>query len=295
MEIMSLAEEMELDRILEARAPVDTGASAIALSEVKAVFDAANVTFFLRQGTCLGAVREQAIIPWDEDVDVGTVVGLHGFTEDMVEPLMEKFRGMGFLTRCDRTDHYLYIPLVKPGVRIDWCVYFIMGDAIFMYPASRVPLRFLTEFAEVDFLGDRYRLPNPPEEYLEIKYGPDWRTPKRPGDFEDDILRMIPETTAPGHAGRLRQFLERLFLRRPVTRIRIMDWEGRLVPDAEVSVAGFGVTRADAGGEVRLYLPMKDYYAITVTFGDHRGILYVETVEPGARYSYRPGEPHLLS
>ncbi len=294
METMTPAEEAELDRILRLLEPLDVAAAAIALKEVKAVFDAARVVFFLRQGTCLGAVREQAFIPWDDDVDVGSVIGLHGFTEDKVAPLVKTFRSLGFLTRIERLDQYLYVPLVKPGVRIDWCIYHILDDAVFMYPASRIPIRFLTEPAEIDFLGDRYCVPNPPEEYLETKYGPDWRTPKRAGDYEEDILQVIPETVTPGRAGKLKQFLARHLLWWRVTRINVLDDQGKPAPGAEISVAGLGITRTDANGEVRLYLPRTDHYALVVSFGDHRGILYVEWVAPGARYTYRPGEEHLL-
>jgi hypothetical protein len=291
---LSPAEEARLDRILNVLEPIDVDAAASALKEAKAVLDAAGVTFFLRQGTCLGAVRSGALIPWDDDVDIGSVIGLHGFTEDRVEPLVEAFRDIGFLTRIERKDQYLYVPLVKPGVRIDWCIYWIMDAAVFMYPASRIPIRFLEELHEIEFLGDTYRVPNPPEEYLVTKYGPDWRTPKRAGDYEGDILQIIPEAVAPGRAGRLKQLLARNLLRWRAARITVLDGEGRSVPGAEVSVAGLGVTRADDSGVVRLYLPRKDHYAMLVRYGDHEGILYVEWVEPGARYRYRPGEEHLL-
>ena len=59
-------------------------------------------------------------------------------------------------------------------------------------------------------------------------------------------------------------------------------------------MAGLCVTRADDGGGVRLYLPEKNYYAIHVRYRDHERILYVEWAQPGARYTYRPGEAHLL-
>jgi hypothetical protein len=57
------------------------------LEEAKEILGSLGIPFFLRQGTCLGAVRDQAFIPWDDDVDLGSVMGLNGLTEDMLDPV----------------------------------------------------------------------------------------------------------------------------------------------------------------------------------------------------------------
>ena len=293
MEKLSPAEEKELDHLLDTLEPIDVAGATRVLLETKQVMDELGVTFFLRQGTCLGAVRDKAFIPWDDDVDIGSVIGLHGFAEEMVEPVARVFRERGFLTRIERKDHYLYIPLVKPPVRADWCCYWVMDGAVFMYPGIRIPVRLLADLVKVDFLGSEFRVPNPPEEYLELKYGPDWRVPKQAGEYEEDVLDLIPDTPAPGRAGRLRQAVAKSMMPWRTSTVEVRDESDRPVEGAEVSVAGLGTSRSNKHGVVKLYVPREDHYAMVVRFSGHEGVLYVERVTPATRYTYRPGREHL--
>jgi len=294
MEKLSPSDEAELERIMGLLDPIDIPAATRVLLEIKEVMDEAGVTFFLRQGTCLGAIRDNAFIPWDDDIDVGSVIGLHGLSEETVESVAQTLRERGFLLRIERNDYSLYVPMIKESLRIDWTCYRVLDNAVFMYPGIRIPVRFLTDLKEIEFLGERFLVPNPPEEYLEVKYGPDWRVPKQAGDYEEDVLAGIPDTTAPGRAGRLKQLLARMMPRHTAT-VLVLDQEDQPVSGAEISVAGLGTSQANKRGVVRLYVPMFDFYALVVKFDDHRGVLYTERIGPGQSYIYRPGEEHLLA
>jgi len=290
METQNITDKEALEKALENWEPVDIADATKILKEIKQILDNAGVTFFLRQGTCLGAIREHEFIPWDDDVDVGSVLGLHGLTEEIVESMVHIFRSNGFLTRVEHLDHCVAVPLVKSSVRADWRCYRIIGDSIFQYPAVRTPVSLFTDLKEITFVDENFYVPNPPEEYLRIKYGDDWMVPKPPGNYEADILNHMPEGIAPGRAGRLRQFFARYISGHNVSRLKVLDQEGNSVAGAEITIAGLGHFKTNKKGYARLYIPEPDDYALVVRFRNHEEVRYVEYISPGETYIYRPND-----
>ena len=74
----------EIDQLMKTIPPMDATVAPELLREAKEVFDELGVVFFLRQGTCLSAVRDGAFIPWDDDIDLGSIYGMHGLTKRSV-------------------------------------------------------------------------------------------------------------------------------------------------------------------------------------------------------------------
>ena len=216
----------------------------------KQIFDDHSVVFFLRQGTCLGAYRDHAIIPWDDDLDVGSIIGAHGFSEELIDPTVEAFRAIGCYVEVHHEGLYTSVKIMKYRIRIDWQCYRMVKGTIAHYPGVPFPMRLFTDLAEVDFIGDTYLVPNPPEEYLTAKYGPDWVTPKQAG-YEKDVVDQMPAGTVPGRAGRLRQFLTVHLRANRAVRLLVLDGSGSPISGAEVLIAGLGRCKSNRQGIAR--------------------------------------------
>jgi hypothetical protein len=134
-------------------------------------------------------------------------------------------------------------------------------------------------------------VPHPPEEYLATKYGAEWRVPKRAGEYECDVLAMIPETPTPGWVNS--QSTAGPAAGKGPATVRVSDESGGPAAGATVSVAGVGIFAADRHGVVGLPVPVSDHYALTVSFGHRQHVIYVERIDLGREYAYRLGDDHL--
>ena len=133
-------EESSLEQSYQTLQPMDPDTARTVLVEAKKILDQLGVIFFLRQGTCLGAIRDKGFIPWDDDLDLGSVIGLHGFTEEQVDPVIVAFKELGYYTKLGRYQEYLEIALMKSNIRIDWTCYRIVDDNIIHYPGVPIPV-----------------------------------------------------------------------------------------------------------------------------------------------------------
>ncbi|MFP6814119.1 MAG: LicD family protein [Pseudomonadales bacterium] len=257
------------------------------LRESKQIFDKHGVAFFLRQGTCLGAVRDHALIPWDDDLDLGSIIDMHGFTESLIGPTVESFRENGCYVEVLEEGLYTAVKIFKYRIRIDWQCYRVVKGTIAHYPGVPFPISLFTELSDVDFLGDTYLVPSPPEEYLRYKYGPAWKTPKQVG-YEKDVLDNMPKGVVPGRAGWLKQFLAVHFSPGQTATLLVLDLNDKPVPHAQVLIAGLNQSRTNRQGYAKFYLPGADNYAVAVTANGKEEVLYEESMAPGKMYVYRP-------
>lgn len=168
------------------------------LERVCGVLDGANIKYCLDAGTLLGIVRENRLLPWDNDMDLA--ISRVEFTK--LEAVLGDFRRFGYKTRIG-----MHIkddpPMVKKEARIVkvWVPEFPFRRAVILdifvktkdnghytwaegtkrYARKSVPARFHDELTTVEFAGRSYSIPADADGYLTQRYG-DWRTPKKEWD-----------------------------------------------------------------------------------------------------------------
>lgn len=146
------------------------------LAEAADVMDSLGSPWWLSSGTALGFVRDGGFIPHDTDLDVEMVAGPDS---PKVFDVQRAFESAGWA-------RIRYMPfqraVIKNGVIFD--IYFWYPDDLELvcdteWGQMRQPAHLFQTLLMWEFQGRRYPMPNPPEEYCRIRYGEDWRTPKR--------------------------------------------------------------------------------------------------------------------
>lgn len=288
MKDIDIAGEAAYEKSVTDPRPMDPVAASERLKDIKRILDQLGAVFFIASGTCLGAIREGGFIPWDDEMDMGSVIGLNGLDEETVNRGITAFEENGYYVHVDRSSRHIGVHVVKESIRADWTCHRIIGDSVFQYPGVRTPLELFTQLKEIDFIGEKFLVPNPPEEYLETKYGSNWATPKGPG-FEEEVVGKIPEGDILTLPQKLSKFIALRLAPWRASRLTVLDENDSPVSGAEVTLIGIGRSKTNSQGSARIYIPEKYDYAVNIKYDGHEELLYTEELIPGRRYVYRPG------
>ena len=280
--------------------PMDMPTAESLLKEAKMILDQLGIDFFLRHGTCLGAVRDQAFIPWDDDLDIGSVIGLHGLTEKKVYETAEAFKENGYNMKVIDSDLHLSVDLKKFGIQMDWTCYRIIDDSIYQWPVIKIPVNLHVNLKPIKFLGETFMVPNPPEEYFRLKYGPNWMTPKEAGGFEQEVLDLMEEVSSTGDDDSRGVLLlsDKHDPKNHNSSLKVVDYEGQPFTEASVSLAattiltGLDKSDTDENGYVYFRIPEEACYVVAIQSNEYNEILYLEELSPGINYIYTPDPEH---
>lgn len=145
--------------------------ASVALFDLNQAFSGCGVRSFLISGTLLGQVRENGIIGWDKDIDVGF------FSEECEVDLEESFinHRRFRLGKVDLGSKRLRL-IHQNGVWIDVFPHYMEAGKRWHDGTATRWWNTPFELKEVDFLGVKQCIPDRPELYLEENYG-EWRKP----------------------------------------------------------------------------------------------------------------------
>lgn len=176
-----------------------------------------NIPYWLEGGTLLGIIRENRLLPWDNDLDIS----IRSEDFDRLRRILPKFyyRGMIAKVREHKIDDppfqkgevrlikvyatkYLFFktPLVLDifvKKKLDDQYYWVVG--VKRRAKKAVPARFYDELTTVQFNNKTYSIPKLTDEYLTYRYG-DWRTPVKTWNYikDDQSTVSVTERTAQG-------------------------------------------------------------------------------------------------
>ncbi len=131
-----------------------------------------DARFFLMGGTLLGMVRDNKLLPWDKDLDLGCLAH-----EATLEDLWEIFTASPYFVPMGTVGDRLLKLRHITGVNVDIFINFVDGEIIwhggqFVYWRSPI-----FDLRLVSYGGRQFHIPDSPEAYLENHYGSYWRTP----------------------------------------------------------------------------------------------------------------------
>ena len=152
-------------------------------SQVVDELTAFGLTPWVMGGTLLGPVRSGALLPHDDDADLG-YVSAH---ENPADVALESFALQRFLTdaghtviRYSATQIQILFPDADGSAfHVDVFGGFYRGE-MFMQPfhvRAEIPRDTFENLTEIGIDGWSFPAPNPPERWLEANYGPSWRIP----------------------------------------------------------------------------------------------------------------------
>ena len=94
--------------------PMDIQKGEKSILEIKELMDELDVIFFLRHGTCLGAVRDGQLIPWDDDIDIGSIIGMNNLDEKSISKIIDSFKLNGFKTEVSESPFHISKSPIHP-------------------------------------------------------------------------------------------------------------------------------------------------------------------------------------
>lgn len=171
------------------------------LRETVRILESHGIPYWADGGTLLGAVRDQAVIPWDTDADLGVMAA----DVPRVLGLAHAWEALGFEVQRHCGGALLritYSPVNDMGVDLyPWAE---DGDYLCHPFKGRVPRKWLLPFSRVRWDQLELAAPADAHRWLTARYGPDYMEPQRGVPARPGVVVLADAPPPPGFGGRRR-------------------------------------------------------------------------------------------
>lgn len=143
---------------------------------LKEATDRISHPYWLSAGTALGMYRDEDFIKGDTDIDIA-MIGYEGIDKDIIDAL----EGYKIVRTAFYDGNPMQIAFMTEDTVFDVYFHWPEGDNMVNYNTSGKTVMRADIYKNIKFFNTKhglYPFPSPIEEYLEIRYGDDWRTPK---------------------------------------------------------------------------------------------------------------------
>ena len=161
------------------------------MSKKCGVLESLYCNYRLTDGTALGLYREGGFIPHDDDIDIDIL----NATDEQIIGLKNKMemRIVREVVLNKKTQQIAFCD--KEGFIFDLVFWYQENEFIFNYCEKgyeRIQnIKFFKDLNSINFRGKQYPMPGAIEEWLEMRYGNDWRVPKTyKGDWKEECFDM---------------------------------------------------------------------------------------------------------
>ncbi len=176
------------------------------LHDVTTVMEKHGVRYWLDFGTLLGIVRENRILPWDDDMDISIFEDDIELMQTKVMPEIKKLHYRCYTRKFPEHINFFKQDAIRSFKVRNNRLFFLRGyvklDIFAMHKKNEklywlelgelhsLPEKLLQEFDTIEFNGKDYRIPKNYDEYLSYHYG-DWRTPNENYNSSVDNFRTL--------------------------------------------------------------------------------------------------------
>ncbi len=158
------------------------------LLEVKSILDKNDIEFFLIWGVLLGVIRGNDFIDFDFDIDLGIK---HSILVSKIKDLEKQFIDAGFIVKLCSTPYQYdrFLKVFKKDITVDIVDFNLRGDEYFhAFKFNRgcfvFPRKYFDTLDELEFLGETFKVPHNPKEYLEYVYTVSWNVEDKNWNWE---------------------------------------------------------------------------------------------------------------